>query len=183
MNDDHDPAVQAAAEMLEEIRAFYPHGIPNLYRTLLANPAVLSGFVALDLKLEAHGRLTPAERLLVGLITAREADCGYCRAALSKEARAAGAAEEIVDAIMGDALPDDGRGRHLALATTRVLALKGRLPRAEIAYFERRGLSETDLLEVISVVGLFTIATYSNNLMRTRIDPEYRMKVEPADQG
>jgi len=40
-----------------------------------------------------------------------------------------------------------------------------------------------DMLEVISVVGLFTIATYSNNLMRTRIDPEYRMKPEPAGQG
>lgn len=40
-----------------------------------------------------------------------------------------------------------------------------------------------DMLEVISVAGLFTIATCSNNLMRTRIDPEYRMKPEPVGQG
>lgn len=174
MSGDPDTAARAAEALLDEVRAAYPNGVPNLYRTLLGNPAVLSGFVALDLKLEAHGRLTPAERLLVGLVTAREVDCAYCRAALSAEARAAGAAERIIEAILASDLPEDRRARALVEATTRILELHGRLPRAEIAHFSRHGLTEADLLEVISVVGLFTIATYANNLMRTRIDPEYR---------
>ena len=177
MTEDPDTAARVAESLLAELRVAYPAGVPNLYRTLLGNPAVLSGFVALDLKLEAHGRLSPAERLLVGLVTAREVDCAYCRAALSTEARAAGAADAIIDAILHSAQPEDARAGALAGATARVLELHGRLPRAEIAHFARQGLEEADLLEVIAVVGLFTIATYSNNLMRTRIDPEYR----PAD--
>ncbi len=174
MTGDPDTAARAAEALLDEVRASYPAGIPNLYRTLMANPAVLSGFVALDLKLETHGRLTAAERLLVGLVTAREVDCAYCRAALSTEARAAGAAEQIVEAILSSGQPGERRARALSQATARVLELHGRLPRAEIAHFRRQGLEEADLLEVISVVGLFTIATYANNLLRTRIDPEYR---------
>ena len=174
MTDDPDTAARVAETLLAEVRAAYPQGLPNLYRTLMGNPAVLSGFVALDLKLEAHGRLSAAERLLVGLVTAREVDCAYCRAALSTEARAAGAADEIIDAILHSNAPADGRATALTAATARVLELHGRLPRAEIAHFARQGLDEADLLEVIAVVGLFTIAAYSNNLMRTRIDPEYR---------
>ncbi len=174
MPDDSDSAARLAETLLDELRTAYPHGVPNLYRTLLGNPAVLSGFVALELKLEAHGCLTSAERLLVGLVTAREVDCTYCRAALSAEARAAGAAEQDVEAVLASDLPENRRARVLVEATTRILQLHGRLPRAEIAHFGRMGLTEADLLEVISVVGLFTIATYANNLMRTRIDPEYR---------
>lgn len=163
-----------AEDLLDKMRATYPDGLPNLFRTLRGNPAAVSGFTALVLELEAHGRLSGAERLLVGLMTALEADCVYCRAALSKEARDAGAPEQAVAAILEGGLPEDARLRTLVQATTRVLSLRGRLPKAEIAHFRNRGLTEADLLEVISVVGLFTIATYANNLMRTRIDPEYR---------
>lgn len=174
MSDEHDPAAEAASDLLDKVRAAYPDGLPNLFRTLQGNPAVVAGFIALDLELEAHGRLSPHERLLVGLLTAREVDCDYCRAALSKDARDAGAPAPTVAAILRDELPEDARARTLVQATRRVLELRGRLPKAEIAHFARQGLSQADLLEVISVVGLFTIATYANNLKRTRIDPEYR---------
>jgi len=181
MKEDCDSAGSVEQALLKEIAAMYPHGMPNLYRTLLHNPAALSGFIALDAKLGAHGCLSPKERILVGLITAREAGCSYCKAALSTEARAAGAPDETINAIIENDLPDDSRSQVLAQATARLLELSGRLPKAEIAYFRQRGLSESDLLEVISVVGLFTIATYANNLMRTRIDPEYREAEAPDD--
>ena len=170
-------------QLLAEVRAVYPAGLPNLFRTLKGNPAVLSGFVALDSELEAHGRLSPAERLLVGLITAEHVDCGYCQAALSKEALEAGAPERIVEAIMDRGLPDDGRTRTLAQAARRILELHGRLPASEIAHFERHGLDEACLLEIIAVVGEFTIATYSTHLKRTRIDPEYRGQATPPAQS
>lgn len=159
-----------------------PEDLPNLFRTLKANPAVLSAFEALDGHLTENGRLTEAERMLVGLMTALESDCAYCRAALSKEARDAGAHDLSVRAVLSGALPDNPRERLLVQAARRIIELRGRLPRAEIAHFARQGLDEPSLLEVIAVVGEFVIATYANNLMRTRIDPEYRGADEKACQ-
>ena len=137
-------------DLLAQVRHAYPEGVPNLFRTLTGNRAVLAGFMALDSQLENDGVLTPAERLIVGLITATHVD-----------------------------VPDHLRYRALFQATQRLLVTHGRLPRAEIAHFARFGLDEAALLEVIAVIGEFTIATHANNLVRTRIDPEYR----DADQS
>lgn len=166
--------MQQVDDLLEQVRSAYPEGVPNLLRTLTGNRAVLAGFMALDDRLEAEGVLDPAERLMVGLITAQQVECDYCQAALSKEARDAGADADMVTAVLRNTLPDDLRTRALVQATRRILETHGRLPRAEIAHFARFGLDETALLEVIAVVGEFTIATHANNLVRTRIDPEYR---------
>ena len=167
-------------EMLARVGAAYPEGLPNLFRTLKGNPAVLAGFVALDETLEAHGVLSPCERLLVGLIAALEMDCAYCRAALSKDAQAAGTPADVIAAIEHRCLPDERRTRALVEAAQRILATHGRLPQAEIAHFARQGLDRAALLEIVAVVGEFTIATHANNLMRTRIDPEYRDGGAPA---
>jgi AhpD family alkylhydroperoxidase len=168
-----------ADDLLEKMREAYPDGIPNLFRTLTGNRAVLAGFMALDGCLETEGALTPAERLLVGLITAQHFECAYCQSALSKEAKEAGADAAAVAAVLQNAVPHQMRARNLVLATQRILEMHGRLPKAEIAYFSRFDLDEEALLEVIGVVGEFTIATHANNLVRTRIDPEYRA----ADQS
>ena len=161
-------------DLYGKLQRAYPAGVPNLFRTLMGNPAVARGFIALDDQLEADGVLTPAERLTVGLITALHMDCAYCRAALSKEAAEAGAPADVIAAILRDTVPDDARPRALLTATRRLVETKGRLPRAECAHFARMGLGEAALLEIIAVIGVFTIATHANNLMRTRIDPEYR---------
>jgi len=166
-------------DLLAQVRRAYPEGVPNLFRTLTGNRAVLAGFMALDNQLETEGVLTPAERLIVGLITAKHVDCAYCRAALSKDAQQAGTDADTLAAILGDRLPDHLRYRALVQATQRLLVTHGRLPRAEIAHFARFGLDEAALLEVIAVIGEFTIATHANNLVRTRIDPEYRDADQP----
>ena len=159
--------------LFEAIRAYYPNGVPNLYRTLGVAPNVLAGFVRLDDKL-MQGTLEEGERLIVGLLTALENGCDYCRAALSKEAVEAGAAREAVEAALTRARLDDERMDTLITATRRVLETRGRLPRAEIDWFSRRGFGHGTLVEIIGTVSEFTMATYANNLMRTRIDPEYR---------
>lgn len=159
--------------IFDAIRKHYPNGVPNLYRTLAVAPNVLAGFVALDEKL-MQGSLCERERLLVGLLTALENDCPYCRAALSREAAEAGAAHEAIDAALTQARIADARLDALLIATRRIIETRGRLPRAEIAWLEQRGLGQSALVEIIATVSEFTLATYANNLLRTRIDPEFR---------
>lgn len=156
-----------------EIREYYPDGVPNLYRTLSAAPNVLAAFVKLDEKL-MQGTLCEGERLLVGLLTALENGCPYCRAALSKEAVEAGAKKEAVEAALSCARLADARIDTLLIATRRIIETRGRLPMAEIDWFAQRGFKADALVEIIATVSEFTLATYANNLLRTRIDPEYR---------
>ena len=170
---DPSPERDTKEALFAAIQAYYPEGVPNLYRTLGVAPNVLAGFVHLDDKL-MKGTLDEGERLIVGLLTALENGCGYCRAALSKEAVEAGAAQEAVEAALTRARLDDERMDALITATRRVLETRGRLPKAEIDWFARRGFGRDTLVEIIGTVSEFTMATYANNLMRTRIDPEYR---------
>jgi len=167
-------------DMLARVSSAYPEGVPNLLRTLTANPAVFAGFVALDESLERDGVLSACDRLLVGLIAALDMDCAYCRAALSKHAREAGTPADVIAAVEGRTPPGGYRTRALVEAAQRILATHGRLPQAEIAHFGRQGLDRAALLEIVAVIGEFTIATHANNLMRTRIDPEYRDGTAPA---
>ena len=170
MTDAIDPTTRA---IFDEVHKVYPDGVPNLFRTLAINPQVLSGFVALDEKLMG-GVLTEGERMIVALLTAMEADCPYCVAAMTKEAVEVGAAQEAVEAALNRACAKDRRLDTLLTATRRIMETNGRLPRAEIAWFESRGFERDSLLEIIAVIAEFTMATYANNLLRTRIDPEFR---------
>lgn len=170
VTDNIDPTTRA---VFDEVSRVYPNGVPNLFRTLAINPQVLSGFVALDQKLMG-GVLTEGERMIVALLTALEADCPYCVAAMSTEAVEVGAAQEAIEAALSRARAEDRRMDTLLTATRRIMETKGRLPRAEIAWFESRGIGRDAMLEIIAVIAEFTMASYANNLLRTRIDPEYR---------
>jgi len=146
---------------------------PNLYRMLARNPAVLKIFTGAEAALEG-GVLGRADQAVAALAVAVTADCPYCRAVLAGEARAAEVPEPAIAAILRSALPEEPRPAAVAEATGRIMATKGRLGRAEIAAFDRRGLGFAALLEIVGIVATYTLATHANNLARTRIDPHYR---------
>ena len=153
----------------------YPGGVPNIYRMLARNSAVMAGLAGLKLALE-HGRLTQAERGLVALEVAREAECGYCLVALRHYlATELDVPEESFCASTED-LPPDPRARLVVSAARSIIAARGRLSQYEIGRFADQGLVLEDLIEIIAVVGEYTIATYAANLDRTRLDPEYRVR-------
>jgi alkylhydroperoxidase family enzyme len=155
--------------------------VPNLYRMLARNPAILQAFVQLEHALDHAGLLARGEKAVVALEVAAHADCAYCAAVLSKEAEAAQVVPEAVQAVLARTLPQDPRYAVLVDATRRTMAAQGRLGRAEIAAFERRGIGFPELLEIIGLIATFTLATLANNLGRTRIDPEFRDGFRSAD--
>lgn len=151
----------------------YPGGVPNIYRRLRRNPAVMAGLAKFKQEI-AHGNLTEAERGLVALEVARHADCDYCTGALRSYLSTEVGVPADMFCATADDLPRDARAQLVIRAARSVIATKGRLPRHEIGRFGDLGLSLEDLIEIIAVVGEYTIATYAANLDRTRLDPEYR---------
>lgn len=161
------------------MRKIFPEGVPNLYRMLMRNSAVMAGLAGLKLEL-AKGRLTAAEHGLVALEVAREADCAYCLGALRHHLSTALEVSERNFCESAHELPTDPRARLIVSAARSIIAARGRLSQYEIGRFSDQGLVLEDLIEIVAVVGEYTIATYSANLDRTRLDPEYRaVRVSP----
>lgn len=151
---------------------------PNVYRVLAKNPAALQSFVDTRHALENEGRLSPGEQAVVALGVAVETECAYCESAFVLEARNHGVDDASIKAIWAGDLPQPERERLLIRATRRLMETHGRLGRHEIAAFEEQGLPSAELLEIITIIAGYTLATYTNNLMRTRIDPELRVSVQ-----
>lgn len=148
--------------------------VPNVYRTLAHNPVALEAFVRIEEILESDGRLSRAEQGLVALEVAVANECPYCQGVFSLEARNNDVAEECVEHVMARGLPEEPRFRAVVEAARRIMESRGQLGRAEITLFEDRGVSLEELLEITSIISAYTLATYANNLARTRIDPEFR---------
>jgi alkylhydroperoxidase family enzyme len=163
------------AALHARLRAIFPQGVPNIYRMMLRNPRVMAGLVSIKEYL-AGGELTETERCLVALEVANYSDCSYCIVALSHySVHDLGVSGAVVDAAAKGEMPGEARLDLVIGATRALLASRGKLGRAELASYQERGLSFPELLEIIGVIGEYTVATFSANLDRTRIDPEYRL--------
>ena len=171
-----DLSREASEADLDGMRAaldrMFPAGLPNLYRAMARHPRVLATLTAMKKHVEAF-ELTEPERCLVALEVAHASECAYCEAALCHYGEhALGLPKEVVE---GRASVENRRLAVLIEATRAVMERKGKLDRAQIGHFEDQGVSFDQLLEIIAVVAEYTLATYSANLGRTRIDPEYRL--------
>jgi uncharacterized peroxidase-related enzyme len=160
-------------EVLDRVRSINNGTVPNLHRVLSRSPAVLKGYVELRGALN-DGNLTPAERELVALEVAIRTDCTYCLQAHRKAAQEAGVDPASLDAQVAGNLPHDERLALVVRAARDLLETQGHLPRHRIAVYADLGLAMDALLEIVGVIGAFTLATMVNNMARTRIDPEYR---------
>ncbi len=168
-----EPNEGRASGLLADVAACFGGTVPNIYRMLAENPAVLESFMTQERLLADCGVLSHGEHAVVALIVAGHSHCRYCQAVFAKEVEACGISPNVRRTIQEGRLPRDRRLAALVHATRRTLASHGRLGRAEIGALERRGLSWPELLEITGIIAAYTLATYANNLARTRIDPEF----------
>ncbi|ANB01783.1 carboxymuconolactone decarboxylase family protein [Ectothiorhodospira sp. BSL-9] len=169
---DHDS--ETSRSTLQQVAADFAGTVPNLYRTLDRHSLSLEAFVQLEHLLERHGRLPPDEQALVVLEVAVHNECTYCQGVFSREAARAGVDTRTIAEVVARRPLGQHRYRYLLEATRQIMERRGCLGRAQVGLFEERGVSHEDLLEIITIISTFTLATYANNLLHTRIDPEYR---------
>lgn len=169
---------ESSDKLLEKVAGLFGGTAPNVYRMLAKNPAALQSFVEMEHALETEGQLSGGEQAVVALEVSVQTGCAYCESVFVGEARRLGVNEAAIKAICAGKMPEPERERLLIRATRRVAQTHGRLGRHEIADFEDQGLDSAKLLEIITIFAAYTLATYTNNLLRTRIDPEFRLPPE-----
>ncbi|MFW5678630.1 MAG: carboxymuconolactone decarboxylase family protein [Pseudomonadota bacterium] len=161
--------------LLARVAALFDGIVPNLYRVLARNPVTLRAFVDLETALDTAPVLGNGAHALIALEVAVRAGCRYCEGVFVKEAAAAGIAKASVDAVRRGGQPAVPADAVVVEATRRLIESDGRLGHLERARFREAGIGQAELLEMLTVIATYSLATRANNLARTRIDPEYRL--------
>ncbi len=112
------------------------------------------------LGVSGQATLTAAEQRIVALAAAAHNHCEECTARHSGRARLAGVSEEDLAAIAAGHSPDEGRLRSLVCATHLIMGKRGHLDADDVAALEARGVHEAQLREIVTLIGLETIANY-----------------------
>ena len=143
------------------------HG-PGLLNTLARSPAALAGYLGLHQGL-AQGRLTDAERCLIGLMVAQRSASPYW---LSVQSRQCGIAGLTTDQIRSarEGCADSDRRTALLFLAGRLVINRGELAEADLAAVRQAGLSDSEITEVILHVGLNLTAAAVSHAAALELD-------------
>lgn len=158
---------------LQTIRKSYGF-IPNLLAELAESPTVLKAVLALDEAYSASS-FTPAEQQAVLLAVSVENGCDFCTSVHSFVARKVARMDPAdIDALRaGGTLPTE-RLNVLAQFTRKLVVNRGWLDDGEVDTFLAQGFTKAQLLEVILGVTYKTLSNYSNHLLHTPINAQFR---------
>ena len=151
-----------------------PERLTNIYRSLAKSTAALETVRRSQACLETEGVLSPADRDAVGLCVAAMDGCSYCCQAHGSLAERHGLERTDIAALVCQGEPQDPRLRLISRATRAILETRGKLGMARRRDLIAAGLTESELLELVALIGLYTMATLAANLDDTPVDPDLR---------
>jgi hypothetical protein len=125
--------------------------VPSLLEEISCNPPVAEMWLGAMIKLQ-NGALAPAEQHVVMLAALHRQDP-----------------------------PADPRGRALAEATWKIMDQNGWLDESHLSEFRRAGIDRRQLYEIMSLIGIATVANYVNHLHGSELDVMF-LAGEPAPQ-
>ena len=160
---------EAADQALADISKMFAGRIPNYHKVLANSPPSIMAFEAMR-RLLQRTKLRALEREIIALEVSRRSDCEYCLAAHSKFLRMSRVSEEDIAACVAGEPMSNPRHALVQHATQRLYDTQGRLSDEELAEFHEAGLSDAELIEVISIIGWYVLSTYVNNLAHTEVD-------------
>lgn len=168
---DVQSAPEAARETLEGVKSKYGF-VPNMMGIMAAAPPALKAYATLSGLLDETS-FSPVERQILLLTISRENECHYCMSAHTASAKAAGVADDVVEALRaGRSLPDT-RLEGLRRFTARVLETRGHPPAEDLKAFDDAGFKQAQVLEVLLAIGMKTLSNYTNHIADTPLDDAF----------
>lgn len=142
--------------------------VPNLYRVLANQPAVLGGVLGFNEAL-SKGALDAQTREAIALTVAGANNCDYCasaHAAISKGLKVDG--EEISRRLIGQS--NDPKTAAILKLAKIVVDERGIVTDEQLAAARGAGLTEGEIIEVIANVVVNILTNYVNHIAQTEID-------------
>lgn len=155
---------------LEDMSKMFEGRVPNFHRVLANSAPVVTAFEAMRRSLQKT-KLRHVEREIISLEVSRRNDCEYCLAAHTKFLRMMKTSPEDIEAAVTGEPMSNPRHALIQRAAQRLIETQGRISDDELAAFDAEGLSSSELIEIVAIIGWYTQATITNNLARTEVDP------------
>ncbi|MCC7241514.1 MAG: carboxymuconolactone decarboxylase family protein [Acidobacteria bacterium] len=143
--------------------------LPNLLGELAGSPPALEAYLTLGRLLEETS-LTRQEQQVVLAAASVANNCKYCVAAHTAGLKAAGLAEDQIEALRsGRALADPSLEAVRSL-TAAVVGSRGWVGETELRSFLDAGHTKEQVLEVLLGVAMKTLSNYTNHVAHTPLD-------------
>ncbi|MEZ1314588.1 peroxidase-related enzyme [Pseudomonas fluorescens] len=137
--------------------------LPNMFKTLIHAPAVLTSYMQQSATL-GKTSLSAVEKEVIALATSQVNGCDYCLSAHTFFAGKAGmSAQQIHDARQGEL-------NAIATLARQITERRGQLSDEQLEAARAAGIDDGKIIEVIAQVALMTLTNYLNNAALTDID-------------
>ena len=153
--------------------------LPNVIATMANSPVLLNGFAGIFGSFHG-GSLNEIERQVVLLTNAVTIKCPLTVAIHSTFAIEDGIAESEVRAVRDGKLPRDPKYAALSVLAKTLVETRGNVTEADVEKFTSAGYSKVQILEVITAVGVSTLAATTANMAGTPVDERFRAQTWSA---
>ena len=142
--------------------------VPNFLKVFANSPAALRAFLGLH-GIAGAGSLDPLTRERIALALAEQNSCQYCLSAHTAIGRKAGLDNVEIEANRaGSSL--DARADVAVRFARALVEHKGEVTNAELAEVRNAGYSESDIVEIITHVGMNLLTNILGKASRVEID-------------
>lgn len=161
-----NPAADVAPQ-LDAVRAKMGK-VPNMIATLAQSPVALNAYLSLG-DVAAKGTLSAKERERIALTVGQANDCEYCVSAHSLVGKLTGLNEtEILAARRAQGT--DARTSAITGLADAIVRDRGLVATPVLDQARAAGLTEAELLEVLTVTVANILTNYANHLIQTDLD-------------
>lgn len=168
-----ETAGEAGRALLEQAQAKLGF-IPNMYRHMVHEPALLRAYLDAYDAFRRDTGFTPSEQETVLLAISHANGCDYCVAAHSMIAeKKSGVPAEALAALREGAAPADARLGALARFTRIMVETRGRPEKGDVDAFLAAGLEPRHVFGIVLPLGVKTYSNYANHLTETALDAPF----------
>ena len=163
-------AKEPAKGILEYIKSEMG-AIPNLYKVMANNPALLSAYTKSDEVFREHSDFTPQEQEVILLSVAIYNGCTYCAAAHSFIGEKKGnISRDVLEAIRNQEDIPDEKLDALSKYSISVAKERGYPSESAAKAFKDAGYTDKHIAGVVTAVGMKTMSNYINHIAETELD-------------
>jgi uncharacterized peroxidase-related enzyme len=150
--------------------------VPNFLKVFANSPAALKAFLGLH-SIAGDGSLEPKTRERIALALAQQNSCEYCLSAHTAIGRKAGLDGAEIEANRSGSSQDEKAAVAVRFARSLVTHM-GEVTTAELLEMRNAGYSESDIVEVITHVGMNILTNLLGKAGRVNIDfPKVELKL------
>jgi len=138
-------------------------GVPEWVKVMAHRPEILKEFVELFKVIMGEGKIERLLKWKIALVVSQTLKCPFCVDVSEKMLNKLGATEEIIEKIKAkDALPSEEKE---ILELVKDVTLDGHLDNPEIFEKLKEKFTPEQIIEIISVMGLFNYINRFNNTL------------------